>query len=247
MRSQKSRTLAAWAAEVRRRLAAEGSPKRAAGIRWFFKEEVRSHGWRTGDLRRLARRLRKDVLAASSLDRLLACAENLFRGDVLEEKVVAVLLLERDVESFGEREFRRFERWLPRISSWADHDALVYYLIAPLVAADAHRVRRAKAWARSRNRWHRRAAAVSLIRLARRDGFTPPIGQVAGVLVADPDDMVQKGVGWLLREFAKADPAHTVPYLLRIRPRASRLVLRTACETLPAASRRVLQSPRRLQ
>jgi 3-methyladenine DNA glycosylase AlkD len=56
--------------------------------------------------------------------------------------------------------------------------------------------------------------------------------------------MVQKGLGWLLRETAKADPKRTVPYLMSIRNRAPRLVLRTACETLPTAIRKkILAKP----
>jgi 3-methyladenine DNA glycosylase AlkD len=54
------------------------------------------------------------------------------------------------------------------------------------------------------------------------------------MLLASDDDMVQKGLGWLLREAAKANPEQTVAYLLTIRERSPRLVLRTACETLPA-------------
>jgi 3-methyladenine DNA glycosylase AlkD len=46
--------------------------------------------------------------------------------------------------------------------------------------------------------------------------------------------MVQKGLGWLLRETAKFDAKRTIPYLMKIRKRAPRLVLRTACETLTA-------------
>jgi 3-methyladenine DNA glycosylase AlkD len=53
------------------------------------------------------------------------------------------------------------------------------------------------------------------------------------MLLADKDDMVRKGLGWLLREAAKADAQKTVPCLMKIRERAPRLVLRTACETLP--------------
>ena len=53
-------------------------------------------------------------------------------------------------------------------------------------------------------------------------------------LAGDRDDMVQKGLGWLLREWGKVRPAETVPLLMAIRGRASRLVLRTACEKLPA-------------
>ncbi len=47
--------------------------------------------------------------------------------------------------------------------------------------------------------------------------------------------MVQKGLGWLLRESAKYNAKRTVPYLMEIRERAPRLVLRTACETLPTS------------
>jgi 3-methyladenine DNA glycosylase AlkD len=56
--------------------------------------------------------------------------------------------------------------------------------------------------------------------------------------------MVQKGLGWLLRETAKADPKRTVPYLMSIREHAPRLVLRAACETLPASARKkILKKP----
>jgi 3-methyladenine DNA glycosylase AlkD len=62
------------------------------------------------------------------------------------------------------------------------------------------------------------------------------------MLLEDEDDMVQKGLGWLLREFAKYNRAKAVPYLMAIRSRAPRLVLRTACETLPAADKKKILS-----
>jgi len=63
------------------------------------------------------------------------------------------------------------------------------------------------------------------------------------LLLTSDDDMVQKGLGWLLREAAKANPKQTVAYLMTVRDRTPRLVLRTACETLPAATReRVLDN-----
>ena len=57
--------------------------------------------------------------------------------------------------------------------------------------------------------------------------------QITHALLADKDDMVQKGLGWLLRVAAKVDCEQTLPLLMKIRTKASRLVLRTACETLP--------------
>jgi 3-methyladenine DNA glycosylase AlkD len=68
--------------------------------------------------------------------------------------------------------------------------------------------------------------------------FLPEIKKLSDSLLADEDDMVQKGLGWLLRETAKFNAKRTVPYLMKIRGRAPRLVLRTACETLPAEVRK---------
>jgi 3-methyladenine DNA glycosylase AlkD len=233
-----ARSAAAWTRQLQQRLRRGGSPAIARSNQRFFTEPVRCCGWRTADLRRFARRTQRELFAEGGLSLLLQVADCLFAGKVTEEKNLAVLLLENRVRDFGDAEFRRFERWLPRITNWSEHDALVHSLIGPLVAADRRRVARASVWARSRNPWHRRAAAVSLIQAARHRLYFREITQLSGQLLSDQNEMVQKGLGWLLRETAKADPARTVPYLRKIRSRASRLVLRTACETLPLGTRR---------
>jgi 3-methyladenine DNA glycosylase AlkD len=177
------------------------------------------------------------------LDFLIEVADQLFSGTVLEEKIAAVFLLEKLDAEFGDREFKLFESWLDRISSWADHDGLVHYLISPMVAAKAARAKEVFRWAKSPNRWVRRAACVALIRGARAKMFLPEIQTLSDSLLGDQDDMVQKGLGWLLRETAKYDARSTVPYLMKIRGRAPRLVLRTACKTLsPGARSRILNS-----
>ena len=233
-----SASLAETATQIRAALKYGGSSEHAAGVQWFFKEEVRSHGWYTADLRRAMRGCRREILREHDFDFLVEVADKLFSGTVLEEKVAAVFLLEKMDAQFGDREFRMFEAWLDRISSWADHDALVHDLIAPMMAAKASRAKAVFRWAKSRDRWHRRAACVSLIRGARAKMFFPAIVKLSNSLLDDEDDMVQKGLGWLLRETAKFDAKRTVPYLMKIRGKAPRLVLRTACETLPAAARK---------
>ena len=75
--------------------------------------------------------------------------------------------------------------------------------------------------------------------------FFPEIVKLSDSLLGDSDDMVQKGLGWLLRETAKFNAKRTVPFLMKIRERAPRLVLRTACETLSEVDRlRVLAKDR---
>jgi len=238
---QPSGTPAKVAAQIRIALRRGGSLDHAAGVQWFFKKEIKSHGWYTADLRRAMRQCRREILRDHDLDFLLRVADALFYGSVLEEKIAAVFLLEKMDAQFSDREFKLFESWLNRIISWADHDALVHDLIAPMVAADPARVTKVFRWAKSPKRWHRRAACVAFIRGTRAKMFFPEIVKLSDALLADDDDMVQKGLGWLLRETAKFDVKRTVPYLMRIRGRAPRLVLRTACETLsPALKKRIL-------
>ena len=211
-------------------------------VQRFFKDVIKSRGWYTGEIRKLARRFEKVIKNEAGLDYLVAVADNLFRGDVLEEKVLAVFLLERSVAEFTPKHFKLFETWLDRVSSWADHDGLVQYLIGPMIAADESRVTNAFRWAKSTDRWHRRAAAVSLIRATRERRYFKHVERITAALLSDEDDMVQKGLGWLLRETAKYDADRTVPFLTKIGARAPRLVVRTACETLSVKQRELVLS-----
>lgn len=231
------RTAGNVCSQIRRLLRDGGSVEHAKGVQWFFKEDVKSHGWYTGALRKLARSYRREILGDRNVDFLVGVADGLFKGRVLEEKIFAVLLLENMTGRFGQEQFLLFESWLGRITSWADHDALVHYLIAPLVAAEPNRLRHVFNWARSADRWHRRAACVALIQGSRQKMFFSQIVALSNLLLPDKDDMVQKGLGWVLRETAKRSPRQTVAYLMKIRRDAPRLVLRTACETLPTRER----------
>jgi 3-methyladenine DNA glycosylase AlkD len=245
MPSRKAMAAEIAAAQIRRALKDGGSAEHAAGVQWFFKEEIKSHGWYTADLRRAARGFRRKIRDEWGLDFLVQVADRLFSGSVLEEKITAVFLLEKLHAEFGDGEFALFESWLDRIGSWADHDGLVHYLIAPMVAANPARVERVFRWAKSPDRWHRRAACVALIQGTRIKKFFPEIKKLSKILLADEDDMVQKGLGWLLRETAKYDARRAVPYLTKIRSQSPRLVLRTACETLPLTLRKqILSTPR---
>src|SRR6266511_2477074 len=224
----------------------------AEEVQRFFKEEIQSRGWRMKELRQLARRFSRVIRAQEGLDYLVAVADDLFRGDVhpskpttgspgtpvvLEEKLLAVLLLAPCVAQCTAKHFTLFVKWLDRVSTWADHDALVQYLIGPMIVADPRRLRRVHVWSRSPNRWRRRAAAVALLRGTNQGLFWEEVQQITRALLDDEDDMVLKGLAWLLRETARFDGKRTLPLLLSIREQAPRPLLRTACERLSEAQR----------
>jgi 3-methyladenine DNA glycosylase AlkD len=232
------------AAHIRTVLKNGGSAPHSEDVQHFFKHEVKSRGWYTAELRKAAKRFRRTILAGHGLAYLVQVADQLFAGEILEEKNFAVMLLEGMTPQFGRTEFDLFERWLDRATSWADHDALVHYLIGPMVAADGAYLKRLPRWVKKKSVWHQRAAAVCLIHSTRQHKNFDQIQNITEFLLTNKDAMVQKGLGWLLREAVKANPKEAVAYVMTIRGRASRLVLRTACETLAAGARaRVLGKP----
>jgi 3-methyladenine DNA glycosylase AlkD len=96
-----------------------------------------------------------------------------------------------------------------------------------------HRVEDLKSWARSKNRWMRRAAAVSLIVPARKGEFLKDVFDIAGILLEDKDDMVQKGYGWMLKESSRKHPSEVFHYVVKNKSRMPRTALRYAIELMP--------------
>lgn len=72
-------------------------------------------------------------------------------------------------------------------------------------------------WARSNDRWRRRAALVSTVPLNLRSrggaGDADRTLAICRMLIDDRDDMVVKALSWALRELAKHDPRPVQAFL----------------------------------
>jgi 3-methyladenine DNA glycosylase AlkD len=90
-----------------------------------------------------------------------------------------------------------------------------------------------KGWAKSNNRWVRRAAAVSLIVPARKGNFLSDIFEIADILLMDKDDLVQKGYGWMLKAASQAHQQDVFSYVMSKKAIMPRTALRYAIEKMP--------------
>ncbi len=79
----------------------------------------------------------------------------------------------------------------------------------------------------------RRAAAVTLILPAKRGKFLEDVFEIAGILLTDVDDMVQKGYGWMLKVASQAHQAEVFDYVMKNKSLMSRTALRYAIEKMP--------------
>ena len=189
------------------------------------------------DIQRIARDVYPNVKKLSVPVRNRLCTE-LWATRQFEEGALVCYLYRRFAKQCGAREFALFTRWLDRyVDNWAHTDGLSLWLLGASIANDATLVDKLDAWTSSKNRWKRRAAAVSLVYSAKRGEHTRAVLRIAAPLIADEDDMVQKGVGWLLKETYPKKPAEVVRFLIKNRCKTTRLVLRYAAEKMTAADK----------
>jgi 3-methyladenine DNA glycosylase AlkD len=233
-------TVAALIKETRAQLRAAADPEFEKGLRWFFKEPVKPYGVRTPRIRELARAAYRECKhwPAAERDRL---AEQLWKSGMLEEGVLVTHLYRRFAKSFEEREFAMFEGWIDQyVTNWSNCDGVSTWLIAACIANRPGLADRLARWTKSKNRWKRRSAAVSFIQEAKHGRQTETILHISALLLRDADDMVQKGVGWLLKETYPKKPREVLEFLDPFRKDAPRRVLRLAAEKMTARDRRWL-------
>jgi 3-methyladenine DNA glycosylase AlkD len=91
-------------------------------------------------------------------------------------------------------------------------------------------------WARSTDRWWRRAALVSTVPLNNKArggrGDARRTLTVCRLLVNDSNDMVVKALSWALRELAKRDPQAVRVFLKQQEPVLAKRVLREVMNKL---------------
>jgi 3-methyladenine DNA glycosylase AlkD len=153
-------------------------------------------------IRRRTTRELKDAPAAFILD--------LARALIPSHRWVAYELIRYHRAAFGSIGEPELEALGQGINSWSSVDGFARTLAGPAwlrgqVSDDLiHR------WARSEDRWWRRAALVSTVALNMRSrggrGDVPRTLAVCRLLVADPDDMVVKAMSWALRQLVVHDP-----------------------------------------
>jgi 3-methyladenine DNA glycosylase AlkD len=189
------------------------------------------------EIQRVARGVYPRIKKLSVADRDRLCTE-LWASRKHEEGALVCYVYRRFAKQCGAREFTLFTRWLDGyVDNWGLTDGLSLWLLGASIANDAALIDRLDAWTRSKNRWKRRAAAVALVYSAKRGEHTRAILRIAAPLIEDSDDMVQKGVGWLLKETYPKKPAEVVRFLVANRTKTTRLVLRYAAEKMTAADK----------
>lgn len=223
-------------AAIQRELQSLGDASRVETLQRFFKTGPgeyaagdRFRGIRVPVLRGLARKYQ---------DVSLAEAGRLLQSAFHEDRLLALLILIRHYYRGGQavrdkihRLFLKNTRW---VNNWDLVDASAPHLVGHYLVDRPHDT--LTRLAASGNLWERRMAIVATLPFIKQNDFDETL-RIARVLLGDPEDLIHKAVGWMLREVEKRETAVMEAFLQKHYRNMPRTMLRYAIERLPEARR----------
>jgi 3-methyladenine DNA glycosylase AlkD len=157
--------------------------------------------------------------------------ETLLESNIHEVRAAAMSIMAKQYaakKTTPERRQRLFDLYLrrhDRINDWDLVDLAAWHVIGPhLVGGEREQLYRL---AESPNMWERRTAILATFAFIRRGEYADTLA-LAEKLMADPEDLVVKAVGWMLRSIG--DRTVLTTFLDRHAGTMPRVMLRNALE-----------------
>jgi len=151
-------------------------------------------------------------VAALSLTERLALAKLLLKSHVEEQGHMALGVLRMSADQLTPKQFPALDKLLDDFTSWHMVDDFASGkggLTAVLLEHfPKETMRLHERWVSSPNMWKRRTSVVTFTRKTAADGrYVDETLRVCEALMRDPEDLVQKAVGWALKDTIRAGPA----------------------------------------
>jgi len=199
----------------------------------FFRENIKIYGLKSAQTVQISKEFFKTLPDKSKSLVFQYCGE-LWKSGYLEEAGIACMWSYNVRKQYQPEDFRIFEEWVSKyVTNWAACDTLCNHSVGTLIEMYPSFLSGLKKWSKSKNRWVKRASAVSLIVPARKGLFLKDIFEIADILHSDPDDMVQKGYGWMLKAASQAHQKEVFEYVMKRKTTMPRTSLRYAIEKMP--------------
>ncbi len=223
--------------KIKKELKALANSEYAADSKRFFKTGPGEYGEGDQFIGIRVPLLRK--LAKSYRDVSIQDSEALLSSPIHEERFLALLLLMQHYAKGGAQTKNRIYKFYLKSTRFINNWDLVD-LSAEHISGH-YLLERSKAplyrLAGSRDLWERRIAIISTFCYIKRQDFKETL-IISGQLLKDPEDLIHKAVGWMLREVGKRDFTSEETFLKSHYRNMPRTMLRYAIERFPEALRK---------
>ena len=164
--------------------------------------------------------------------------EQLIESKIHEERLLGVLILVQKYQKTNDDEiFEFYRKHNKKINNWDLVDLSADKIVGHYYYNNQNKLSELFNLAKSDNLWERRTSIVSTYYFIKNNEFKPTI-TISELLLKDKHDLIQKAVGWMLREIGKRDKKVLVNFLNKYYKKMPRTMLRYSIEKFPGSERK---------
>ncbi|HEY6504163.1 MAG TPA: DNA alkylation repair protein, partial [Chitinophagaceae bacterium] len=181
--------------EIKRILAAKADSKNEAFFQKMVPGRQKIYGVKTPELNLLVKQYKSYSFAL---------AKELWASGALEEKIIAIKIIEKTGKHDPEKVLKLFKEFSKKIDNWAVCDGLGMQFLRGIVKTHAEELfAMAKKYQGSADPWQRRLSLVMVEWYTRHSDHHAEIKKLVKALENDEEYYVKKAVTWLKRNFSK--------------------------------------------
>jgi len=181
---------------------------------------------RTGDIRRVVRSINRDLITLSVEERL-DLAEHLYTNSAWKCSMCATHILSISVPEIEKHHLPHICKFSIHFDDWGKVDDFGTTVLNQLIEKFPDEIlQMIHEWNHSENMWERRLSMVAFTRKIGKSGkYTDECLELAENLIDDPEDLVQKAVGWALKDTMRGDKDRVLAYVKNLRIRGKSAVI----------------------
>lgn len=172
-------------------------------------------------------------------DLTLPDLEKLLDSKIHEYRLIALLILLRQYQAAERRDKKKLVDFYlqntKNINNWDLVDLSGHYILGDYLLNKPRRI--LYHLAKSKNLWEKRIAVISTFAFIRKNEFNDTL-KISEILLNDKHDLIQKAVGWMLREAGKRDRGVLENFLRQNYKIMPRTMLRYAIERFSERKRK---------
>lgn len=229
--------------ELKKELRSKASQEKAKILRSFSKTGRGEYGEGDVFLGVTVPELRKVVRKYASLN--LADVIKLLHSEIHEERLTALFIMIDKFQAGKDQEmiYNLYLQNTKYINNWGLVDSSAHKIVGAYLSRKPFDSAQGKNFsiliklARSGNFWERRIAVLATFNFIKNNEFSESI-KIAEILLRDEHDLIQKAVGWMLREVGKKNLKIEEKFLKEYCKKMPRTMLRYAIEKFPEKKRK---------
>ncbi|MBI2628935.1 DNA alkylation repair protein [Candidatus Pacearchaeota archaeon] len=222
--------------QIKKELKSKANSEKAKILQRFFKTQPGSYG--EGDIFLGVTVPETRKLAIKYKDINLQEVKLLLESKIHEERLLGVLILVQKYQETNDNNIVNFyKEHNQKINNWDLVDLSADKIIGKYYFNNKSKITELYSLAKSNNLWEKRTSIVSTYYFIKNNQFKHTIA-ISKILLKDNHDLIQKAVGWMLREVGKRNESVLRQFLKQYSKTMPRTMLRYAIEKLSEIERK---------